>query len=352
MNDVTLIELEHIKPIYVPGKITFDFESLDNAIALAVAQLEDKKIDELDYEEIKAQITRYKALYDGLDNERKKIAKNFKNPLDEFEARLKKSRTPLGDLLDKLRKVRDDIEEHERLLRVAVVRAAFEDECMTMGILKDTFADKYGEYSLKKYFKSGKFELKKATRDEIASLVLSEFEALEAHKANKQAIQEHAQEYDLPAEGYIRHLEDGKSLVDILNLMKSDRDAIVLRKEQQEAIARAEEARKAEIEKMAQENANATIKAIDLETGEILEDDTNVPDDAENATGGKLDDLMDELQAIQSVTYDLRLTFPGGNEQAKRFKEWLLAEKVEYAVLFNGQTQEELEKEKISNVFD
>ena len=231
VKDVTLSELENIKPIYVPGKITLDFDSLDKAIALAVAQLEDKKIDELDYKEIKDQITRYKALDDGLDEERKKIAKNFKNPLDEFEKRLAKSRNPLGELLEKLRKVRDDIDEHERLLRVDVVRATFEEKCMVAGIEKSTFADKYDEYSLKKYFKTGKYELKKTTLDEMDALVLSEFDALEEYKANKQAIQEQAQEYDLPADSYIRHLEDGKSLVDIFKMMKSDRDAEIARKE-------------------------------------------------------------------------------------------------------------------------
>ena len=177
VKGVTLSELENIKPIYVPGKITLDFDGLDKAIALAVAQLEDKKIDELDYKEIKDQITRYKALDDGLDAERKKIAKNFKNPLDEFGKRLAKSRTPLGELLEKLRKIRDDIDEHERLMRVDVVRATFEDKCMVAGIEKSTFADKYDEYSLKKYFKTGKYELKKTTLDEMDALVLSEFDA-------------------------------------------------------------------------------------------------------------------------------------------------------------------------------
>ena len=276
VKDVTLSELENIKPIYVPGEITLDFDSLDKAIALAVAQLEDKKIDELDYKEIKDQITRYKALDDGLDAERKKIAKNFKNPLDEFEKRLAKSRTPLGELLEKLRKIRDDIDEHERLMRVDVVRATFEDKCMVAGIEKSTFADKYDEYSLKKYFKTGKYELKNTTLDEMDALVLSEFDALEEYKANKQAIQEQAQEYDLPADSYIRHLEDGKSLVDVFKMMKTDRDAEIARKEQKEAQEKAEAQRLAEIEQLAKENANAHIKAYDAETGEILEQGTKL----------------------------------------------------------------------------
>lgn len=317
VKDVTLSELENIKPIYVPGEITLDFDSLDKAIALAVAQLEDKKIDELDYKEIKDQITRYKALDDGLDAERKKIAKNFKNPIDEFEKRLAKSRTPLGELLEKLRKIRDDIDEHERLMRVDVVRATFEDKCMVAGIEKSTFADKYDEYSLKKYFKTGKYELKKTTLDEMDALVLSEFDALEENKANKQAIQEQAQEYDLPADSYIRHLEDGKSLVDIFKMMKTDRDAKIARKEQKEAQEKAEAERLEEIAQFAKENANAHIKAYDAETGEILEQGTITPEPQNNARE------VAKFEPSEPLTINLRLTLHGGKSQLNQLQEWL-----------------------------
>ncbi|MEZ7606685.1 MULTISPECIES: DUF1351 domain-containing protein [unclassified Streptococcus] len=317
MKDVTLSELENIKPIYVPGKITLDFDSLDKAIALAVSQLEDKKIDELDYKEIKEQITRYKALDDGLDSERKKIAKNFKNPLDEFEERLEKSRIPLGELLTKLRKVRDDIDEHERLLRVDIVRAAFEDKCMVAGLEKSTFEDRYDEYSLKKYFKTGKFELKKSTLDEMDTLVLAEFDALEEFKANKQAILDQANEYDLPADSYIRHLEDGKTLVDVLNLMKSDRDAAILRKEQKEAQEKAEAERLAEIERLARENADANIKAIDAETGEILEQGTITPEQQNKAQE------VPKFEPSEPLEVTMLLTLHGGKPQLEQLKEYL-----------------------------
>lgn len=327
VKDVTLSELENIKPIYVPGKITLDFDGLDKAIALAVAQLEDKKIDELDYKEIKDQITRYKALDDGLDAERKKIAKNFKNPLEEFEKRLGKSRTPLGELLEKLRKIRDDIDEHERLLRVDVVRATFEDKCMVAGIEKSTFADKYDEYSLKKYFKTGKYELKKTTLDEMDGLVLSEFDALEEYKGNKQAIQEQAQEYDLPADSYIRHLEDGKSLVDILKMMKSDRDAEISRKEQKEAQEKAEAERLEEIAQLAKKNANANIKAYDAKTGEILEQGAITPEPQNNERE------VPKFEPSEPLTIDLRLTLHGGKSQLDQLKEWLEDNFISFEIL-------------------
>lgn len=345
IKDVTNNTLQNMMPVLTPAKIEFDFDVFDKEIQKALSTFSEFEMSAENYSTIKENITIYKGLYDSLETRRKEISSNFKQPLDDFKNRFDKSLKPLEELIDKLRDGRDAIDEHERLLRVDIVRAAFEDKCMVAGLEKSTFEDRYDEYSLKKYFKSGKFELKKSTLDEIDALVLAEFDALEEFKANKQAILDQANEYDLPADSYVRHLEDGKTLVDVLNLMKSDRDAAILRKEQQEAQAKAEAERKAEIERLAQEQANANIKAIDAETGEILEDRPIIPEPEETASE------TPKFESSEQVSYDLRLTFPGGNQQAKLFKEWLLANQVDFETLYQGKTQSEL-LGGISNVFD
>ncbi|WP_153297586.1 DUF1351 domain-containing protein, partial [Streptococcus pneumoniae] len=197
-----------------------------------------------------------------------------------------------------------------------VVRATFEDKCMVAGIEKSTFADKYDEYSLKKYFKTGKYELKKTTLDEMDGLVLSEFDALEEYKANKQAIQEQAQEYDLPADSYIRHLEDGKSLVDILKMMKTDRDAEIARKEQKEIQEKAKAERLEEIAQSAKKNANANIKAYDAETGEILEQGTITPEPQNNARE------VAKFEPSEPLVKLVRLELHGGLEQWENTQEY------------------------------
>lgn len=327
IKDVTNNTLQNMMPVLIPAKIEFDFDAFDKEIEKALSTFSEFELSSENYKTIKENITTYKGLYDNLDTRRKEISNNFKKPLDDFKKRFDKSLKPLEELIDKLRDGRDAIDEHERLLRVDIVRATFEDKCMVAGIEKSTFADKYDEYSLKKYFKTGKYELKKTTLDEMDALVLSEFDALEEYKANKQAIQELAQEYDLPADSYIRHLEDGKSLVDIFKMMKTDRDAAILRKEQQEAQAKAEEERKAEIERIAKENTNAQIKAFNADTGEILESDPITPEPQETTPE------MAKFEPNEAVSYDLRLTFPGGNPQAKLFKEWLENNGVSFEVL-------------------
>ena len=178
------------------------------------------------------------------------------------------------------------------------------------------------------YFSHGISHLKDTKHYQlVTALAPSEFKAVEEFKASKETVEEQAKEYDLLPEMYIRALEDGKTLVDILKVMKADKDAVILRKEQEEAQAKAEAERKAEIERLAQENANAQIKAYNAETGEVLESDVIIPEtqnEAENVTKFKSDDVL---------TFDLRLTFPNGAKQAKMFKEFLDMNSIEYQQL-------------------
>lgn len=346
MKDVTNSTLTEIKVDFQPAVINVDREAIETQVAAAIAQYSGREVTVDNYKEVYEERTRFNKLIGGLDAQRKDLNRQINEPAKDFDKWVKeKVIKPIEAVTDAMSEGLNAVDEHERLLRVDIVRAAFEDKCMVAGLEKSTFEDRYDEYSLKKYFKSGKFELKKSTLDEIDALVLAEFDTLEEFKANKQAILDQANEYDLPADGYIRHLEDGKTLVDVLNLMKSDRDAEILRKEQKEIQTKAEAERLAEIEQLARENANANIKAIDAETGEILEDEPDIQPVSGNEPEAP------KFEPSEPVSYDLRLTFPGGNPQAKLFKEWLLANQVAFETVYNGKTQEELTG-GVSNVFD
>lgn len=326
MKDVTN-SLTEIKVEFQPAVINVDFDSVEQQLAAIVAQYTDYEVTASTYKVDYDERTRLNKLKDALETRRKEIKNNINNPYKEFEQWYKKTVEPLDNVIANITAGLNTIDEHERLMRVDVVRATFEDKCMVAGILKDTFESKYDEYSLKKYFKTGKFELKKSALDEMDALVLAEFYALEQHKANKQAIEEQAQEYDLPADGYIRHLEDGKSLVDVLKIMKTDRDAIALRKEQQEAQAKADADRQADIERLAKEQANANIKAIDVETGEIIE---NYPPELESgARGGDRPQTQNtapevaKFEPSEPMKVTMLLTLHGGKPQLDQLKEYL-----------------------------
>ena len=318
-NNATSNFLETIEPVYTPGTINFDFEQFDAAIQAAVSELSDEQLDQLEYDDIKKEFTRFNSLLTKLDSKRKDISKVYKNPLNEFEANFKESKGPLEGLINKLRAKRDEIDEHQRLLRVDHVRSVFEEKCKLAGLDKDTFKDKYDGYSLKKYFKDKKMELKKETVEEIDAMVLAEYDRLEEYKANAAMIEEQALDYELPAEPYTRALQNDTPLVEILKQMKKDRDAAVERKQKAEAKEKAEAARLAEIEAMAQQSANEEIKAVNAETGEVIEDTKPV----------------EEVPSKPAEPYkvNLALTFHGGEQQWHQFAKLLDDNFVNYEIL-------------------
>ena len=323
MKDVTNNFLETIEPVYTPGTINFDFEAFDKAIQMAVSELSDEQLDNLEYDDIKKEITRYKGLYDKLETKRKDIAKVYKNPLTEFEGDLNKSCEPLKGLLDTLRAKRDEIDEHQEMLRVDHVRSVFEEKCELAGLDKDTFKDKYAEFSLKGCFKSKKMELKKETTEKIDALVLAEHDRLEEYKANVAMIEEQALDYELPSDPYTRASQNGTPLVEILKRMKKDRDAAVERKQQAEAKKQAEAARLAEIEAMAKQSASEEIKAVNAETGEVIEDAKPVKEVPS--------------KPVEPYKVNLALTFHGGENQWHQFAKLLDDNFVNYEILGENQ---------------
>ena len=328
VKDVTNSALTTIQVEYTPAVIKVDREAIERQVEAAVSKYSGKEVTAENYKEVFSERTDYNKLIEALDNERKKIKNSINQPYKEFEAWFKeKALDPLKQVTETMKNGLDAIDEHEKELRLDIIRATFEQKSELAGIDKDFFKDKYEAYSLKKYFKTGKYELKKETLEEIDSLVLAEYDRLEEEKANKQAIHEQAEEYDLPAESYIRHLEAGKSLVEILKMMKADRDAEALRKEQREAAEKAKEERLAEINRLAKENAEAEIKAYNADTGEIIESGTITPQTQNKGS--------EELKTASSepLTVTMLLTLHGGQEQLEKLKEYLDDNFISYGIL-------------------
>lgn len=328
VKDVTNSALTTIQVEYTPAVIKVDREAIERQVEAAVSKYSGKEVTAENYKEVFSERTDYNKLIEALDNERKKIKNSINQPYKEFEAWFKeKALDPLKQVTETMKNGLDAIDEHEKELRLDIIWATFEQKSELAGIDKDFFKDKYEAYSLKKYFKTGKYELKKETLEEIDSLVLAEYDRLEEEKANKQAIHEQAEEYDLPAESYIRHLEAGKSLVEILKMMKADRDAEALRKEQREAAEKAKEERLAEINRLAQENAEAEIKAFNADTGEIIESGTITPQTQNEGSEGL------KTTSNEPLTVTMLLTLHGGQEQLEKLKEYLDDNFISYGIL-------------------
>lgn len=323
MKDVTNNFLETIEPVYTPGTINFDFDKFDAAIQSAVSELSDEQLDNLEYDDVLKEITRFKGLIDKLDDKRKEIGRIYKDPLTEFESKLKTSLNPLKALLNNLRAKRDEVKEHKKMLRIDHVRSVFESKCEVAGLDKDTFKDKYKSFSKVGDFMDKKMKLKKLTEEKIDALVLVEYDRLEEYKANVSMIEEQALDYELPAEPYTRSLQNDTPLVDILKQMKKDREAAIERKQQAEAEKQAKAARLAEIEAMAKQSASEEIKAVNAETGEVIEDTKPV-----EAVHSK---------PAEPYKVSLTLTFHGGENQWHQFAKLLDDNFVNYEILGENQ---------------
>ena len=317
VKDVTVSNLTNLNVGFKPAEIQFDFDEFEKQINAAVATFQGLEMSIENYQLIKDNITTYKSLYDALENSRKKINNDITKPYKEFKTLYDEKIEPLEQLLEDLRNGRDEIDEHKLQLRLDVIRATFEEKAQTAEFEKEKFADQYAKFGLIKYFKSGKYELKQETIDEIDAIVLAEYDKVQEFKQSVEMINETAQDFELLPGAYIKHLENGTSVTDIIKMMREHRKEKQLEDERRLAQQQAEAERKAEIERLAVENANANIKVYDADTGEILEDGTFSHEPSETVAE------VQNFEPSEPVTEILKITSHIGQSQIDALHEYL-----------------------------
>lgn len=317
VKDVTVSNLTNLNVGFKPADIQFDFDEFEKQINAAVATFQGMEMSVENYQLIKDNITTYKSLYDALETSRKQINNDITKPYKEFKALYDEKIEPLKQLLEDLRKGRDEIDAHELQLRLDVVKSTFEDKAKTAELEIDKFADQYANFGLKKHFKPGKYELKQETIDDIDAIVLAEYDKVQEFNQSIEMINETAQDFELLPGAYIKHLENGATVTDIIKMMREDRRAKQLEEERRLAQEKAETERKAEIDRLAAENANANIKAYDADTGEILEDGTFSHEPSENIAE------VPNFEPSEPVTKILKITSHIGQSQIDALYEYL-----------------------------
>lgn len=206
----------------------------------------------------------------GLDDKRKEIKKDFNKPLSEFEAWVKKASKPLIDAIDAIDKGIKGIEENERLIRLSAIEAAFKSLAEAAGLDPRIFVQNYENYNKAANFTANK-KLKKGILDEIAVAVDYELQKQQARKNDIASISELAAERNLATAPYIRDLDAGKNLNEIISDMLND----AAKRDEEKARREAEQAKRDE--EMAR-------KAAEFEA-QRLQDSFNVPENtAEQAT--------------------------------------------------------------------
>ena len=221
----------------------------------------------------------------ALDDKRKNVKSEYNVPLKEFEDWVKKALKPLDDAIDAIDKGVKEIEENERQIRLSVVKVAFTEKAESVGIDPRIFAENYDKYLVAANFTAHK-KLKSGILDEIEVAVQYEVQKQECRKNDIASISEIALERSLTAEPYIRELDNGKGLNEILQDMLRDakaQDEARAKREAEQANREAEQAKRDA--EMAQRAANFQTQQLEAsfnvsaESAETTHTHTNIPDE-------------------------------------------------------------------------
>lgn len=297
-------QLENIQINFEPAKVAFsDFGAFEAGIEQAVAKYGTFDLEVNTIEEVKQARTDLNKLSKSLEDRRKEIKGKINEPYAEFEKAYKAPYSKLKNLIDTLKQQIDGYEENQKALRKDAVRNWFKQKAIEGNLNPEIFEQYLDGYTNAGQFKKDSFQLLKKTETELEAIVMNELQKQNQKDQDISIISNQCATHNIGPATYIRAYESGQTLAEVLDSINKDIESAKLFKEQQEARKRAEEERKAEIERIAKEQAEASIKAYDAETGEVIEDEPK-PEPA-------------------SDKYVTTIKFWFNLEQAKQFKEWL-----------------------------
>lgn len=305
-------QLDTIKINFEPAKVAFsDFGAFESGIEQAIAKYGTFELEVNSIEEVKQARTDLNKLSQSLEERRKEIKGKINEPYAEFEKAYKTPYNKLKGLIDSLKQQIDGYEENQKILRKDTVRNWFKEKAIEGNLNPDIFEQYLDSYTKASQFKKDSFQLLKKTEAELETIVMNELQKQNQKDQDISIISTQCATHELGPATYIRAYESGQTLAEVLESITKDVESARLFKEQQEARKRAEEERKAEIDRIAKEQAEATIKAYDAETGEVIENEAK-PEQKDN----------DKYVTTIKFWFDL--------QQAKDFKEWLDAHDIDF----------------------
>jgi len=305
-------QLDTIKINFEPAKVAFsDFGAFESGIEQAIAKYGTFDLEVNSIEEVKQARTDLNKLSQSLEERRKEIKGKINEPYAEFEKAYKTPYSKLKGLIDSLKQQIDGYEENQKILRKDTVRNWFKEKAIEGNLNPDIFEQYLDSYTKASQFKKDSFQLLKKTESELETIVMNELQKQNQKDQDISIISTQCATHELGPATYIRAYESGQTLAEVLESITKDVESARLFKEQQEARKRAEEERKAEIDRIAKEQAEATIKAYDAETGEVIENEAK-PEQKDN----------DKYVTTIKFWFDLK--------QAKDFKEWLDAHDIDF----------------------
>ncbi len=305
-------QLDTIKINFEPAKVAFsDFGAFESGIEQAIAKYGTFDLEVNSIEEVKQARTDLNKLSQSLEERRKEIKGKINEPYAEFEKAYKTPYSKLKGLIDSLKQQIDGYEENQKILRKDTVRNWFKEKAIEGNLNPEIFEQYLDSYTKASQFKKDSFQLLKKTEAELEIIVMNELQKQNQKDQDISIISTQCATHELGPATYIRAYESGQTLAEVLESIAKDVESARVFKEQQEARKRAEEERRAEIDRIAKEQAEATIKAYDAETGEVIESEAK----SEQKNNDK---------------YVTTIKFWFDMQQAKDFKEWLDAHDIDF----------------------
>ena len=209
-----------------------------------------------------------------IEQELKNQLKDYSNPLDEVKAWVNAVLDPIKTLQVDIKNQIKEFEERATEARKETVRAAFESAIADSGVDLDIklFAIYFDDFSKKKCFMADNVRINQATSKMIADLVAEEAEKKQQREAGLIQITEAAAKAGFGPAVYIRRYEEGAKLGDILQAILDNKDLADRAKAKEELRKRINE-----MTAIAEDNDLAPQKYVDmLKDGKSVLDVINI----------------------------------------------------------------------------
>ncbi|CAO77378.1 hypothetical protein M102_gp28 [Streptococcus phage M102] len=237
-----------------------DKQAFEQNINTVVKKYKDYQVTAQTIRNDKQTLADLRKLIKQISDKRLEIKRELTAPVTDFEKYVKRATQPLSAIIDKIASDVKDFDDNQKSVMLDTLKSYVSNKASELLLDARVFDSKLDDFVKKANFKSDCVTLKKSAMQDLDEMIAIEFEAQKERLKAKSAIASACEEHNLSAQAYIRMLDD-KELPEILIQIKADYDL--------------EQAQKVKKEK-AREVANGkadSVKAVDLETGEIIEDE-------------------------------------------------------------------------------
>lgn len=195
-----------------------------------------------------------------ISDKRLEIKRELTEPVTNFENYVKRATEPLNEIISKIASDVKDFDGNQKSVMLDTLKSYVSSKANELFLDARIFDSKLDDFVKKVNFKSDCVTLKKSTIKDLDKMIVLEFEAQEERLKAKSAIASACEEHNLSAQAYIRMLDD-KDLPEILIQIKADYD-----------LEHAQKQKKQKAREVVDGKADS-VKAVDFETGEIIEDE-------------------------------------------------------------------------------